>query len=105
MAAQRPRLKMADYIDDPLMRWWLDDDLDHEYGKFNGLDNDVGKLSIAPLVHEHGKFNGWDKHDTVEALDELNGYDEAIEGQCKVMNGCQCDDASGRAAASLLGRR
>ena len=71
----------------------------------NATWDDARELSIAPLVHEHGKFNGWDKHDTVEALDELNGYDEAIEGQCKVMNGCQCDDASGRAAASLLGRR
>jgi len=46
---------------------------------------DAHELAMALLDHENGKFNGLDNLDTVEGLDELDGYDEAIVGQSKVV--------------------
>jgi hypothetical protein len=41
---------------------------------------DARKLSIGLLEHEYGRFPGLDKLSTVEGLDELDGFDEAVAG-------------------------
>jgi hypothetical protein len=41
---------------------------------------DARGLAIGLLEHEYGRFPGLDKVDTVEGLDELDGFDEAIDG-------------------------
>jgi hypothetical protein len=46
---------------------------------------DAHELAIALLDHKNGKFEGLQTMDTVFGLDELDGYDEAIDGQSKVM--------------------
>jgi len=45
---------------------------------------DAHELTMELLKHEHGEFLGLDKLDTVEGLDELDGYEHAMEGQAKV---------------------
>jgi len=41
---------------------------------------DARELAIGLLDHENGPFPGLDLLDTVEGLDELDGFDDAIEG-------------------------
>jgi hypothetical protein len=41
---------------------------------------DARELAIGLLTHEYGKFPGLDNLDTVEGLDELDGFDDAIDG-------------------------
>jgi hypothetical protein len=51
----------------------------------NDTLGDAHELAIALFDHKNGKFEGLSQLDTVFGLDELDGYTEAIEGQCKVM--------------------
>jgi len=45
------------------------------------------ELSIGLLEHEIGKFHGLENQDLmVEGLDELDGFDAAIAGQCKFVS-------------------
>jgi len=46
----------------------------------NDTMEDARELAIALLDHETGKFGGLDNLDTVEGLDELDGLKEAIVG-------------------------
>ena len=41
---------------------------------------DARELAIGLLEHETGKFPGLDNLDTVEGLDELDGFDDAVDG-------------------------
>jgi hypothetical protein len=52
----------------------------------NDTLGDAHELSIALLDHKNGKFEGLKVLDTVFGLDELEGYDESINGQSKVMD-------------------
>jgi hypothetical protein len=44
---------------------------------------DARELAMGLLEHENGPFKGLDNLDTVEGLDELDGFDDAIEGMNK----------------------
>jgi hypothetical protein len=46
---------------------------------------DAHELTMALLTHQYGEFLGLDKLDTVDGLDELDGYEQAIVGQSKVV--------------------
>ena len=47
----------------------------------NATLEDACELSIAPLDHEYSKFGGLDKLDTVEGLDDLDGFDVLLTKQ------------------------
>jgi hypothetical protein len=47
--------------------------------------HDAHELAIGLLKHDYGPFEGLQHLATIEGLDELDGYDEAIEGQAKVV--------------------
>merc|ERR1712224_866920 len=51
---------------------------------------DARKLSIKLLEHEYGRFPGLDKLETVEGLDELDGFDEAVDGVNKQVKITEC---------------
>jgi hypothetical protein len=58
---------------------------------------DARKLAIGILAHEYGRFQGLDDIATVEGLDELDGFNEAIEGlnkfvECKEVPETMEDD-------------
>jgi len=55
----------------------------HMRKDLNDTMEDARELAIGLLEHENGKFTGLDKLDTVEGLDELDGYDDAVEGANK----------------------
>lgn len=52
----------------------------------NDTMEDGRELAVALLSHDIGIFRGLDDLDTVEGLDELEGYDDAITGICKVVS-------------------
>jgi hypothetical protein len=43
------------------------------------------KLTKALLEHEHGPFEGLKLIDTVEGINELEGFDEALDAQCELL--------------------
>jgi hypothetical protein len=45
---------------------------------------DARKLTLALLNHTEGRFKGLDELESIEGLNELDGYDDAIEGICKL---------------------
>jgi hypothetical protein len=47
---------------------------------------DARELAIGLLDHESGKFKGLNNLDSIEGIDTLDGYDEALEHQCKVVS-------------------
>jgi hypothetical protein len=47
---------------------------------------DARELAIGLLDHGNGKFKGLNNLDSIEGIDELDGYDEALEHQCKVLS-------------------
>jgi len=52
----------------------------HMRKDLNDTMEDARELAIALLDHETGPFPGLDNLDTVEGLDELDGFDHALEG-------------------------
>jgi len=52
----------------------------------NDTMEDGRELAVALLSHDIGIFRGLDDLDTVEGLDELEGYDDTIKGMCKVVS-------------------
>jgi hypothetical protein len=57
----------------------------HMRKDLNDTMEDARELAIGLLDHEYGKYKGLDSLDTVEGLDELDGFDEAFEGTNKVV--------------------
>jgi hypothetical protein len=55
----------------------------HMKADLNRTIEDGRELAMCLLVHGNGPFTGLEKLDTVEGLDELDGYDEAIASQSK----------------------
>jgi hypothetical protein len=58
---------------------------------------DARKLAIGLLEHDYGKFLGLENIDTVEGLDQLDGFDEAVESlnkfvECKEVPETMEDD-------------
>jgi hypothetical protein len=47
---------------------------------------DAHELAVGLLKHETGKFEGLKCLDTVFGIDELDGYEAAIEGQAKIVD-------------------
>jgi len=47
---------------------------------------DARELAIGLLDHEYGRFQGLNNLDAIEGLDELDGFDAALEHQCKVVS-------------------
>jgi hypothetical protein len=47
---------------------------------------DARELAIGLLDHEYGRFTGLNNLDSIEGIDELDGYDEALTHQCKVVS-------------------
>merc|ERR1719446_1458326 len=47
---------------------------------------DAREVTMELLGHTDGRFTGLEKLDTIEGLNELDGYDEAIEGVCKIVS-------------------
>merc|ERR550514_1220469 len=52
----------------------------------NDTMEDTRELAIGLLEHENGRFSGLDNLDTVEGLDELDGFDDAIESTNKFVD-------------------
>jgi len=52
----------------------------HMRKDLNDTMEDARELAIGLLEHETGKFPGFDNLDTVEGLDELDGFDDAVDG-------------------------
>jgi hypothetical protein len=61
-------------------------EVSHMKTDLSGTLLDAQELSMALLRHEYGEFTGLEKLDTVEGLDELDGYDDAIKGQSKYVS-------------------
>jgi hypothetical protein len=55
----------------------------HMRKDLNDTMEDARELAIGLLEHENGKFTGLDNLDTVEGLYELDGFDDAVEGANK----------------------
>jgi len=60
-------------------------EVDHMRKDLDATLEDSRKLAVALLDHGNGKFMGLEKLSTVQGLDELDGYDEAIDAQAKGM--------------------
>lgn len=52
----------------------------------NSTLEDARELTGALLNHEHGKFSGLKLLDTIEGLDELDGFEQAVETQSKMIS-------------------
>jgi len=57
----------------------------HMRKDLNDTMEDARELAIGLLEHENGKFEGLGKLDTIEGLDELDGFDDAIESTNKML--------------------
>jgi hypothetical protein len=60
-------------------------EVDHMKRDLDATLEDSRKLTVGLLDHGYGKFDGLKELTTVLGLDDLDGYDEAIAGQSKVM--------------------
>jgi len=58
----------------------------HMRKDLNETMEDARELAIALLDHENGPFPGLDALDTIEGLDKLDGFDEALEGTNKFVD-------------------
>jgi hypothetical protein len=47
---------------------------------------DARELAIGLLDHGNGKFRGLENLESIEGIDTLDGYDEALQHQCKVVS-------------------
>ena len=56
----------------------------HTKEDLEAIMEDACELCTGLSEYEYGKLSGLDTLDLVEGLDELDGFDEAVEGQSKV---------------------
>ena len=57
----------------------------HTKEDLEAIMEDACELCTGLSEYEHGKLSGLDTLDLVEGLNELDGFDEAVKGQSKVV--------------------